>query len=265
MDLVNSQDMANVYIGYARHDKYIWTVEFIMRNPPPNENVQLRVVKFKLLSIEDENGKMLRKIPQFSINSEYYLRKHPLIVFLKRENLDFHNFYGKNRNKYETFTGEVTEYFDDGTVFLSYYLINGKLNGNFTSYYNKTGIREESYFIDGVRHGKATFFHHRYGDIICQFNMGEIISYDFNISKEMIYNIYETYFCSLNEDERDNISDTLNIDTENYKGTIIFENEKIISNTIIFTEEYSKKIINETFSIIPGIIIDRYHYNYLSY
>jgi len=256
MDLVNLQDMSTTYVGYAYYNKYIWSVEFILPEPPENQNVIIKVEKFKLLSIEDENGKMLRKIPAYAINSEYYLRKRPLNVFLKRENLEFDDFYGKNKNKYESFTGQVTEYFEDGSVFLSYYLINGKLNGNFTSYYNKKDICEESYFINGVRHGKATYYNFC-GVIVCQFSNGEIISYDINFSEEKIYDIYKSYYLSGGCNRDNNL---ININDENYRGTITLKNGKIISNTITFNGK-----IEEFFPIIPAVINVRFRHPFLSY
>ena len=71
----------NIYVGYAYHNEYIWTIEFVLDNPPENYNMIYVVSKFKLKSIEDKNGKFHRKIPAYSINSEYFIRKHPLSVY----------------------------------------------------------------------------------------------------------------------------------------------------------------------------------------
>lgn len=81
------------------------------------------------------------------------MRKHPIHVFLKRENLDFYKFYQKNKDKYNIYTGQVTEYHPNGNLFISYYLISGKLNGNFIAKTDNGDIIEESIFVDNMRHG----------------------------------------------------------------------------------------------------------------
>jgi hypothetical protein len=259
---MESTNSSEIYIGYSKHEQYIWTIEFKLDNPPENYDMIFSVSKFLLKSIEDKDGKFLRKIPKFAINSEYYLRKHPIKVYLKRDNLDFVNFYNFNREKYNTFTGQVNEYFSCGTLFLSYYLINGKLNGNFVNYYKKYDIYEQSYFIDGLRHGKC-FIHNYSGfDIWCDFNMGNIISYDIKIIKSTIFDIYESY-CYTNNNFIEN--GIVNIDNDDYIGNIVLENGKIISNTIEIKEKKALNLIKKNFSEIPKVITGIRLYDNTSY
>lgn len=249
----------NIYVGYAYHNEYIWTIEFVLDNPPENYNMIYVVSKFKLKSIEDKNGKFHRKIPAYSINSEYFLRKHPLSVYFKRENLDFVDFYNSYRDKYEAFTGQVNEYFKHGIPSLKYYLINGELNGIFISYYYKYGICEESYFINGLRHGKAFFHDYNGYDIECEFNNGVIVSCKVDIRQSIINDIFENWdFINYNPH-------IIHIDDDYYFGTIKIENNKPISNTIIVKENKIKSLIEKNFTKIPRAIIDRNFYKILDY
>jgi hypothetical protein len=186
MESSNSQ----AYIGYSKQGNNVWTVGFNLIEPPENENIHFRVTKFKILQIEDADGKLLRKIPGYAINSEYCLRKHPIRVFLKRENADFHKFYERNKKKYDNYTGSVTEYYFDGNVFCTYFLVSGKLNGQFIAKKKNEEIIEKSFFVDNLRHGLTTVIKNKY-EIQCEYNMGGLINIniiDSNLGME-IYNI----------------------------------------------------------------------------
>jgi hypothetical protein len=261
---MESTDSSDIYTGYARKDGHIWTVEFPLEKPPENYNMTYSIKEFKLVALEDKSGKFVRKIPAYAINANYYLRKHPLHVRFKREDLDFIDFYNQNRKGYDEFTGQVTEYFYDGSICMTYYLINGKLNGTYTSYFYKKGICEQSYFIDGLRHGKA--FHHDYDgfDIECEFNMGEIVSYNITMLDNRIFEIYEDY-CWKNNNG-DIIDNTIvNIDCDDFYGTITINNGHIDANTITLTEEKSMSLLKKNFCEIPDAISDRKYFTKLSY
>jgi hypothetical protein len=243
----SADSLPDTYIGFAQHDKYIWTVEFILDIPPENYNKIMKVCRFKLLHIEDNAGKFYQKIPRYAINAYYYLRKHPLHVFLKRDNLEFHNFYQDNRQKYDTYTGGVTEYYEDGGIFRNYFLVNGKLNGKFTSYYFGGKICEESYFIDDMRHGIATYNERSLYEIRCVFDMNKIVNYEIEILKAKILDLCDDYY------NYGNYGNDININNNYYVGTIKIENNQIVSHDIVLTEKKKKEILEYTLESNPHI------------
>ena len=270
---------SQIYIGYSRQGKYVWTVEFNMTEPPENENIHLNVARFKILQIEDVNGKILRKVPGYAINSEYYLRKHPIRVFMKRKNLDFHKFYEMNKEKYDNYTGSVTEYYFNGNEFYTYYLVSGKLNGHFIVKNHNGSIIEQAFFIDNLRHGLTTYSC-KYYDFHCEYNMGELINYDIKISDDRMYNIYENYVYNLNDStfiENGVINVNIEISTFDwtcisiesdydpeiaFTGTIHMENSKIVNSNTTITPTYAKKIINDYITPIPKAFINYSDYKY---
>lgn len=270
MELYNSE----IITGYSKQCDNIWTVEFTLNKIPENYNIHFNVTKFKIIQIEDINGKLLRKASNYSINCEYYLRKHPIHVFLKRENLDFYKFYEKNKDKYNTYTGQVTEYHPNGNLFISYYLISGKLNGNFIAKTDNGDIIEESIFVDNMRHGFTKVKCHGY-EFHCDFNMGELINSNIILTERQIYNIYENYMWNNNNGiaiengtiniidniyEYDSYSNKNIISHIGFTGTMVLENRKIISSNIIVTDIHKQKLINEYVTSVPVVILKPYYF-----
>ena len=269
---------SHTYIGYSKQGNNVWTVEFTLESPPENDNVHFCVPRFKILQIEDAEGKLLRKVPDYVINSEYYLRKHPIRVFMKRENLDFHKFYETNKEKYDNYTGSVTEYYSDGNVFCTYYLVSGKLNGHFIAKKRNGSIIEETFFVDNLRHGLTTYSCPYY-NFRCEYNMGELINYDIKISDSEIYDIYENYVYNYNDNtfvENGVVNVNIEMSKINWKcdsieiaftGTIHIENSEIVKSDITITPTFSTQIINEYITPIPRAIIcpRNISYSYYSY
>jgi hypothetical protein len=255
---------SQTYIGYSKQGDNVWTVEFNLTKPPENENIHFSVAKIKILQIEDSDGKLLRKVQNYTINSEYYLRKHPIRVFMNRTTLDFHKFYETFREKYDNYTGQVTEYYSDGNEFCTYYLVCGKLNGHFIAKKRNGDIIEESFFVDNMRHGITTYFCDYY-EFHCEYNMGELINYDIKISDSEMYSIYENYGYNYNNGTHvDNGVINVNIAMSNYNcaateteiaftGTIHIENSKIVNSNITISSTYAKKIITP-FSLKNGTL-----------
>jgi len=272
---------SQAYIGYSKQRNNVWTVEFNLTEPPENENIHFNVAKFKILQIENSDGKLLRKVQNYTINSEYYLRKHPIRVFLKRENLDFHKFYETCREKYDNYSGQITEYYFDGNVFCTYYLVSGKLNGHFIAKERNGDIIEEAFFVDNLRHGITQIINNNY-EIQCEYNMGILIDTNIILSKYIIYDIYKSYIWN-NNNKLAVVNDTININHKNYDydydtltnktiighiaftGTIVLENSKIISSDITITDIKKQEIINEYVKPLPEAICDSRRISYTYY
>jgi hypothetical protein len=275
MDSSDSQ----IYIGYSKRGNTVWTVEFNLTKPPENENIHFCVAKFKILQIEDADGKLLRKIPGYAINSEYYLRKHPIRVFLKRENADFHKFYETNKKKYDNYTGSVTEYYSDGNVYCSYYLVSGKLNGQFIAKKKNEKIIEKSFFVDNLRHGLTTVINNKY-EIQCEYNMGGLININIIISDQEIYDMYENHiYANCNGEfvvngivniireyyEYDSVNNK-NVPVHNaFIGNVEIENYNIKSWDITITDIHKRKLVDEYVKPIPQAICDSRYVSYTFY
>jgi hypothetical protein len=175
------------YIGYAQRNDKILTIEFNLTEPPANYNCHYFVQKFKIISIEDFDGKIYQKIKDFSSGSNYFLRKHPLKTFLNKENLMFYDFYNNRRQLYEKYTGNVIQYTQSGNIYRQYFLNNGIIEGNYISNDENGNELENAFFVSGKRHGKTTFssycdLEHIY-TIFCEFDMGKMISYQIELSR----------------------------------------------------------------------------------
>ena len=276
MDSENSQ---TIYTGYSKQGNNVWTVEFTRTNPPENDNIHFGVARFKLIQIEDADEKLLRKVPGYAIGSEYYLRKHPIRVFLKRENLEYHKFYEKSKEKYLDYSGQITEYYWDGNVFCSYYLVLGRLNGQVIAKKRNGQIIEESFFVDNLRHGLTKVINNKY-EIHCEYNMGELISVDIVITEYGIQLIYEDYIWKKRNGENvengvvyiyhdyyeyDSVNNK-NVPVHNaFIGNVEIENYNIKSWDITITDVHKRFLVDEYVKPIPQAICDPRYVSYTFY
>ena len=248
------------YVGFARHDKYIFTVEFNKKKPIENMNGHFEVKKFKILQIEDNSGNLFRKIPQYCINAKYYLRRHPLIVFPIRNNLDFHEFYMNRKEDYLKYTGSVTEYYKDGNICCRYFMNDGKLNGLLESFYENGKIYETGYFIDDIRHGLTTFNNYYY-EITCNFNMDNPTDWNIKLLEPKICHIIENLY-NLAYDRYEETT-TYNIDTDRYVGTVNYVNSKLTDWNVNVKDSEAIEILKDKFMKIPNAMCKKYNvYNY---
>jgi hypothetical protein len=193
------EQSSNTYIGFTEQRSKIWQIEFELDTPPVNSNCHFKVKKFKIISIEDFDGKSYRKDTNFAVGSNYYLRKHPVLTFLNKTNLMYYDFYNKRRHIYECYTGQITEYHENGDIYFQYFLNNGILEGNFVVYDKCNNQIESAYFINGKRHGKsicARYYHllnisenNKMYTIECEFNMGINTSWNINFETDEAHEI----------------------------------------------------------------------------
>ena len=172
-------------IGYTIQADKLWTVEITTEIEITNKNMHLEKYLFRLLSIEDESGKTYKKVPNYSIGNQYSSGRIPIHVHFDKINAKFYNFYKKNYDKYSTYTGVIHQYHENGILHFEYFLNNGKINGNFRSYYSDGSIEEDSFFVDGIRHGTTKIFnkfcyykeftYRNIFDITCVFDNGNLV------------------------------------------------------------------------------------------
>ena len=265
-----AESNTTTYVGFTKQKDKIWTVEFELKKSPVNENCYFGISNFKIISIEDFDGKSYRKDNNYSIGKEYYLRKHPIVTFLSKTNTMFHDFYNRRREDYEKYTGQVTEYHSSGEIAIQYFLNNGILEGNYVAL-NKFGKEtENAFFINGKRHGKTKYCE-SYSDgvkicqIDCEFNMGEMVSYNIEFSREEAIDIiqYNRYIETI-DDINQTHEDITKYDETTGKYSFITNNfnvewteidEKIDTYNIKCSEEYFREIYLRYFTDIPYNII----------
>lgn len=263
MEQIDSITSASTYIGFSEQNNKIWTIEFELTSQPVNKICHLYVQKFKIISIENKNGIICRKDGNYVIGSSYYLRKHPIKVFLDKTNLMFDNFYINHIDTYNTFIGQVTEYYSSGDIFLQYFLNNGTLEGNYVAYNKYGNLIESSFFVSGKRHGKMEY-HCIYDDnteecrIGCIFDMGELQSWDIEFSRnESFSHIYDSMYY----DGTTNFDETTR-KYSYYGSDYIMEwtknNGEYDTYSVKCTEEWFKKKYFHYCSDIPYDITHRY-------
>jgi len=258
------QPVSTYYIGFSEQNNKIWAVEFELNSPPANHNCHYYVAKFKIISIEDKNGFVCRKDGNYAMGFSYYLRKHPIKVFLNKTNLMFDNFYKNHKETYDTYTGQVTKYFSSGDIFLQYFLINGILEGNYIAYNKYGNIVESSFFVSGKRHGKMEY-HIIYDDnvekcrIDCVFDMGKISSWDIKFSHtESIDYIYDSPYYD-GETNFDKTTGKYSFVGQGYIMEWTYKNiDKVDTYSVKCTEEFFKEEYSKYCSDIPRGITQSY-------
>jgi hypothetical protein len=178
-----------IYVGFTKQKYKIWTIEFELKNPPNNSNCHFFVQNFKIISIEDFDGKLYRKDNNYAIGKNYYLRKHPVKTFLSKTNLMFDKFYNQRCEDFYKYTGQVTVYHANGNIALQYFLNNGIIEGNYIAIDKFGNETEIAFFVNGKRHGKTTFNGFYFDDIKiysieCEFDMSVMTSYNIKFTRE---------------------------------------------------------------------------------
>ena len=182
-----------MYIGYANIFNYIVTIEFEFSKFDDNivnQNKIFSIKEYKIIEIEDFNGKPYKKIKKFN---KY---KKNICVAQNKDVIKFRDFYVNFPTEYKQYTGNVIEYFDDGNINKEYYLCNGEINGIYKKYdeFDKR-LLEESNFINNKRHGICKI-NSPYYMIDAIYNYDNLIEYKINIThynyKELL-KYYEDY------------------------------------------------------------------------
>jgi antitoxin component YwqK of YwqJK toxin-antitoxin module len=264
------------YIGYHYNhfSKHIWTIKFKYDNPIVNQNVILQINKFRIISIEDidnnfyKSDKIENKI--YGINSNHNFHKYPINCYLNKNNIISHIIVS-DTELYQKYTGEIKLYYPSGNKEMEFYLLNGKIQGNFKSYMNNGEITEDSNFVNGKRHGDNKFIRYEYEynypdrtenmfEIKCIFNYGDLLEKKCTFDKKYVYK----RVCFTKKDEY-KYDEKTNIYTSYYGRFLIQWTYKNIL-------EYEMKFINEDYfdnylyyitKDMPHSLIERNHYFYL--
>lgn len=184
-----AESNTTIYVGFTKQKDKLWTIEFELKNPPNNSNCHFFVQNFKIISIEDFDGKLYSKDINYCIGKNYYLRKHPVKTFLSKTNLMFDDFYNQRRADFDKYTGQVTEYHANGNIALQYFLNNGIIEGNYIAIDKFGNETEYAFFVNGKRHGKTTFNGFFFDgikiySIECEFDMSVMTSYNINFTRQ---------------------------------------------------------------------------------
>lgn len=188
--------------GFALQNNIILTVHFELYHRPANRNCHYFVSKFKIISIEDFEGKSYEKVNNFKLNKMYNLQDRHIQVFLNKTNAMFYNFYNNQKDLSMKYTGRITEYTKFGNISKQYDLENGILNGEFIIFDDSGENKiEHSFFVDGKRHGYTIYnYYSSEGKCLytieCKFEMGHLVSwntgYDKNHACEIIHKYRES-------------------------------------------------------------------------
>jgi len=191
------------FIGYT-YNYYtgrIWTIKFNYDKPIINNNIRIYINKFRIISIEDidNNSYKCDKISNkiYGINSSHNFHKQPRRCFLNKNNIISHIIIS-DEEKYKKYTGEIMSYYSNGNIEMQFYMINGKIEGNFKSYMKNGEITEDSNFVNGKRHGIYKFIDYDYEynypdrtekfiEINCVFNNGDLLEKNCVFNKKIVY------------------------------------------------------------------------------
>lgn len=257
------EQCSNIYIGFTEQKEKIWQIEFELENSPANSDCHYFVQKFKIISIEDYDGKIYRKDSNYAIGCNYYLKKHPLKTYLNKTNMMFYDFYNKKRQEYEKYTGQITEYHSDGSIALQYFLNNGILEGNYIAIDKYGNELESTFFVNGKRHGK-TVYNAYYSNNIkiysfeCTFNMNIMTSWNFEFAKDQAIIEFSLYFREKGKYNK-NTNKYYYVD-DKYEIEWTINNTNIDICKIKISEEYFKNNYLKYILDIPYNIQKRYKY-----
>lgn len=250
-------------LAYTIIDSYIILVEF---NDPSklNENISntqtFKIKDFIIREIKNYNGETFKKIPNYAVNKKYCMY---ISVCKSKENLIFSNFKKYFPNEYNTFTGYIKKYRDDGNIDCEYFMNNGKINGVYKSYYYNRDMDENSgtyntilsyckelYYIDDKLHGTFNFKEDGIHFDVC-FDNGNMIDYSYKIidNKQLMDRIVHSYiwnFTHIHNNKWTYEPKVINyIDVpELCKGTCYYDLNGELVADLIPSEKYILKYIN---------------------
>lgn len=91
----------------------------------------------------------------------------------------------KKKSIYDTDNGKKTEYYYSGRKKSEYTLQNGKLNGNYKSYFSNGNVKKTGFYIKGLGNGKFT-----------EHNEKGIKTYEYNLRKDKLNGVFKIYFAN---------------------------------------------------------------------